>query len=65
MDVKLSLIESLGGFKINVNHLNGHKITIESKKNQIIKHKDVLKVPDLGMPIKGETFSHGDLYLNF
>ena len=65
MDVKISLIESLGGFKFNVNHLNGHEITIETKKDQIIKHKDVLKVSDLGMPIKGDSYRHGDLYVSF
>ena len=41
LEKKISLYESLSGFKFNLKHLNDHVITIENKKNHIIKHGEV------------------------
>ena len=62
---KISLIESLSGFAFNLKHISDLEITIETQKNQIIKHNDVLKVPNLGMPKYKQTFSFGDLIVRF
>ena len=60
---KISLIESLTGTAFNLKHLNGHEVTIKTDK--MIKNKDQLRVENLGMPLYNETFSFGDLYVEF
>ena len=65
MDKKISLIESLGGFEFNLDHLNHHQITIKSSPGNIVKHKDVKVVSNLGMPHYKSPMSHGDLLIHF
>ncbi len=62
---KIGLIDSLTGVKFNLEHLNDHKITIQTPENKIIKHKEILRVPNLGMPHYKDRMSNGDLYVEF
>ena len=63
--VNISLYEALTGFKFNLRQLDNNYVTIESPADEVIKHKDIKMVTGLGLPIYKETFSYGNLYLEF
>jgi DnaJ family protein A protein 2 len=63
--VKISLYEALTGFKFNLRQLDDTYVTISSTPGEIIKHKDMKMVKGLGLPIFKETFSYGNLFLEF
>lgn len=65
MKKKISLYEALVGFKFNVEQLDGNLVTVTTSPGEIIQHKQVKMVPDLGLPIYNETFSFGNLYVEF
>ena len=62
---KISLFESLSGFKFNVEKLDGTKVTIKTEPGEIIQHKQLKKVSGLGLPIFERNYSYGDLYIEF
>lgn len=61
----ISLIEALTGFSFNLDHLNGHTVTITCPPGHMVLHKDVMRVPNLGMPHPKSPMTHGDLFVNF
>lgn len=56
--LEISLKEALIGFTKEVEHLDGHKVTI--KKEEVSQHGEIIKIKGEGMPIyqKGDS---GDL----
>ena len=65
MNQKISLIEALKGFSLNIDHINDHKITIKTPKNKIIKHNEKMRIPSLGMHHYKDSLSNGDLVIIF
>lgn len=65
MKKKISLIESLTGFSFNLKLLNGRQVLIKQKAGTLLRHGDVMKVPNLGMHHYRDTMSNGDLYISF
>ena len=65
MTKKISLIESLTGFSFNLKLLNDLEVVITTGDEQLIRHNDVMKVPNLGMHHYKNSMSNGDLYVNF
>jgi chaperone protein DnaJ len=65
MEKDISLIEALTGFSIQLNHLDGRSIVIESKKGDIVKPDDIKEIPELGMPLYSRSYEFGSLYIKF
>ena len=65
MKKKISLYESLVGFKFNIEQLDNNIVTVETEPGEIIHHGQIKMVSELGLPIYGETFSYGNLYIEF
>ena len=62
MTHRISLLESLVGFKTSFKHLDGHEVTIV--KSDVTYCSQVYIVKNEGMPIKGSKSSkRGDLYV--
>ena len=64
-DVKISFVQALTGVKIYLNHLNGRKILIQSRKGEVIKPKTRKCISYLGMPYYENTNIYGDLIIRF
>ena len=62
---KISLYEALVGFKFNVEQLDNNLITVTTAPGEIIQHGQVKMVQDMGLPVYKETFSYGNLYIEF
>ena len=62
---QISLGEALCGFKRVLEHLDGHKIVIESKPGKVSTPDTMLKIPGEGMPVRGSPFNHGNLFVRF
>jgi len=60
----ISLFQSLTGFEFQLVHLDGHKLTIKSKKGAIVPPGAVQVVRGQGMPL-GHGTEMGDLYLEY
>lgn len=65
IEKKISLIEALTGFSFNLTHLSDQLITIKMPANTMVSHKEVMKVPNMGMPHKNSPMSCGDLFVTF
>lgn len=61
----ISLIESLSGFAFNLDHLNDQTITIKCPASHMVSHREVMRVPNLGMPHPKSPMTFGDLYISF
>jgi len=57
----LSLIDALSSKDLLINHIN--KKTYKLLNDRILTPYDVIKIPNLGMPIKGHSNRYGELYL--
>ncbi|OLY83407.1 Protein psi1 [Smittium mucronatum] len=64
MKIKLTLLESLVGYKKSINTLDGRKIQIENHTNTTPPGKEV-RVADEGMPISKTPGAKGDLIIKF
>lgn len=67
MEHKLTLMEALGGFTMNIKTLDGRQLFIDEKSNEkgrIIKPGTVKMIPNEGMKKKG-TNLRGNLYIKF
>lgn len=62
---KISLLESLIGFNISFNHLDGRRILIESNPDKIIQPETLKTVEGLGMPFFNSPDKYGNLYIDF
>jgi DnaJ-class molecular chaperone len=62
---EITLLQALTGFSFIINHLNGKKILIKSKEDEIIKPGVLKTVHELGMPFNNAPYKFGNLYLEF
>jgi DnaJ family protein A protein 2 len=62
---KILLIEALTGTTFVITHLDGKKITVQSKPGEIIKPGDSKQLTGKGMPFHKDPMSHGNLYIVF
>eukprot|EP00877_Chromochloris_zofingiensis_P008641 jgi/Chrzof1/402/Cz01g14160.t1 len=62
MNQTISLVDALVGFTREIEHLDGHKVTLSS--NEVTRPGDVKKVDHQGMPILGSDRT-GDLYVTY
>lgn len=63
---KISLVEALTGTAFVVNHLDGRKIKIDTRKTgEIIKPGQVKSIENEGMPRQGQIFEKGHLFIEF
>lgn len=62
----IPLVEALTGFKITVTHLDGRRLVVRSKPGEVLQPQQgvALKaVADAGMPIHGDPFKFGNLFI--
>lgn len=62
---KITLTEALLGTKFVINHLDGRKVIVEAQQGQIIKPDAVKVIQREGMPIRGNQFDKGRLFIKF
>lgn len=62
---EISLLQALSGFSIIITHLDGRKIQIKTKKDEVIKPGKLKTIKELGMPFFNSPFKHGNLYIDF
>jgi DnaJ-class molecular chaperone len=60
-EMHISLAESICGFEKNINFINGKDINVVSEK--IIKHGDIMVLPNKGMPYVNGDNEYGDIYV--
>jgi len=65
MEYSIPLIEALGGFSFNVNHLDGRVLLVKSEKGEVIKPGDIRCIANEGMPTHKKPFEKGNLYIRF
>ena len=62
---RITLLQALTGFNFVLTHLDGRKILIQNKENDIIKPGQLKTIKELGMPFFERNYAHGNLYLDF
>ena len=63
-ECKISLLEAINGVKL-VNHLNGRRILIQSKHDEVIQPGTVKTIKNLGMPFFKSPDKYGNLNIEF
>lgn len=61
----INLSEAFIGVSFIVEHLDGRKLFIETKKNEIIEPESMFVIEGEGMPKRGNWFEKGNLYIKF
>ena len=64
-ECKISLLEALNGVKFAINHLNGKRILIESKPDEIIQHDTLKTIKNFGMPFFNISDKYRNLFIEF
>ena len=64
-ECKLSLLEAINGGKFVLNHLNGRRILIQSKSDEIIQPGTLKTIKNLGMPFFKSSDKYGNLIIEF
>ena len=62
---RISLYEALTGVKSAINHLNGKRILIQTKPDEIIQPETIKTVKGFGMPFFNSPDKYGNLYVEF
>lgn len=65
MKKTISLGDALCGFRFSVPHLSGRTLTLVSKPGQVVCDGEFMKVAGEGMPVKGDAFDIGSLFVHF
>ena len=65
MEKSVSLVEALTGFTMHVEHLDGRILDVKQPAGQVITPDAWACVANEGMPIKGNPFARGNLYIHF
>ena len=65
MKREITLLEALTGTKFVVEHLDGHRVVVSSAPGQVIQPDSVMQIKDEGMPVFGNTFVFGCLFVQF
>jgi len=60
---KILLYEALTGCTFVITHLDGKKINVTTKPNEIINPGATKQLGGKGMPFYKDTMSHGNLYI--
>jgi len=61
---QLTLNEALTGFKILIKQLDGRTLSV-AKSGEVFKPKDVLMIEGEGMPVEGNPYQKGRLFIEF
>ena len=64
-ECKISLLEAINGVKLSLNFLNGKRILIESKPDEVIQPGTLKTVKNLGMPFFNSSDKYGNLHIEF
>lgn len=64
IEMNISLVEALCGFTRSITHLDGRKLFL-TETTSMIKDGEIRYIPNEGMPYKGKTYKHGDLFIRF
>lgn len=62
---KLNLTEALFGAKFLITHLDGRQLIVETDTNTTIQPGHVQVIENEGMPIKGDAFKKGRLFIEY
>jgi len=62
---EVNLSEALTGFKRVVKHLDGRDIVVVSAPGKVVKHEDVRIIQGQGMPMYGEPYQFGRMFIIF
>lgn len=65
MRMQLELVESLCGFQKVIRALDGRDLVITSPTGTVTKYGDLKCIPNEGMPIHNDPFTHGKLIIQF
>lgn len=65
MEKKITLLEALTGLRFAVTHLDGRQVIVSTGPGEVIKPDDLKAVVGCGMPLHGNPFSSGDLFVKF
>lgn len=65
LSLELTLSESLCGFTRVITHLDNRLLRIDSNPGQIVKPDDVRLIQGEGMPLHGNPFTKGRLFVHF
>mmetsp|Transcript_11086 Transcript_11086/g.18575 ORF Transcript_11086/g.18575 Transcript_11086/m.18575 type:complete len:114 (-) Transcript_11086:54-395(-) len=63
--VEISLKQALLGFRVELEHLDGHKVVLERKRGQVTQPGQVERIADEGMPKYGMPSEFGDLLVTY
>lgn len=61
----INLSEAFIGVSFIIEHIDGRKLFIETKKNEIIESNSLFVIEGEGMPKRGNWFEKGNLYIKF
>ncbi|KAH0574622.1 Chaperone protein DnaJ subfamily A [Spironucleus salmonicida] len=61
----ITLDEAICGTSFTVKHVNGTDVTIYRSPGECINHGQTLCCKNLGMPVKGRIYEHGNLFIKF
>ncbi|KAK8898564.1 hypothetical protein M9Y10_000856 [Tritrichomonas musculus] len=62
---EICLSEALFGARFPIKHLDGRTLVVETNTKEVIEPFSVQMVEKEGMPIKGDTFNKGNLYIEY
>ena len=62
---KITLLEALTGISFNLTKLDGDIINIQTAPGEVIGHNIIKCVKGMGMPFFKDSFSYGNLYVQF
>lgn len=65
IEKKLTLTEALCGFKFQIEHLDGRKLIVGCEPGEMIRPGDLKSIQSEGMPIRGNPFNKGKLFVKF
>ena len=63
--VDIDVVQSLGGFEIELKHLDGRSFYISNKPGEVTQPGTIKTIKDLGLPFYGSPLSYGNLYVSF
>ncbi|KAH0785412.1 dnaJ subfamily A member 2 [Histomonas meleagridis] len=62
---RLTLSEAIYGARFVIEHLDGRKLVVETDAKAVIQPGDVQRIVREGMPVRGDPFNRGTLYIMF
>lgn len=65
MEMEISLRQALLGFEFEIDHLDGHKVTLSKPAGQVTQPGEVQRISGEGMPKYGMPSEYGDLLVTY